>query len=387
MVERKAMQKNRPNLVIVSDCYLPRWDGIARFLYDIILASRKKFNITIVAPRFRGKKPNIEGVKEILMPLRNIVIGDYELPQVRRKLLKNAIKDADIVWTHTLGPLGKNAISIANKYNKRVIAYVHSIEWELFSRALGKPLIYNPLSAISRNFVRKYYSKCDLLMLPSHTVLNLFRWYKIKTKAKVVPLGINTKKFIPPDNKIDAKKKVGFSPSSTVIGYCGRLAHEKDLKTLVRAYLRQRDLYENLKLVLVGGGIEELKNKFSKLSGVTLTGAKNNVVPYYQAMDIYVLPSLTETTSLSTLEAMSCEVPVLTTPVGEANNYVKNNRNGFKFSKGSSVELSHFLKLLVEDDKLRKRLGMNARKTVLEDYSWDTAAKKIIDMLILQSDR
>ena len=380
------MQKNRPNLVIVSDSYLPRWDGIARFLYDITLVARKKFNITIIAPRFRGKKPNIEGVKEILMPLRNIVIGDYELPQVKRNILKSAIKDADIVWTHTLGPLGKTAISLSKKYNKRVIAYVHSIEWELFSRALGKPLIYNPVAALSRNFVKKYYSKCDLLMVPSHTVLNLFRWYKIRTKAQVVPLGINTKKFVPPENKIEAKKKIGFSPSSTIIGYCGRLAHEKDLKTLVRAYLRQRDLHENLKLVLVGGGLEELKNKFSKLSGVTLTGSKNNVVPYYQAMDIYVLPSLTETTSLSTLEAMSCEVPVLTTPVGEANIYVKNNRNGFKFSKGSSVELSHFLKLLIDDDKLRKRLGMHARKTVVDGFSWDVASKKVVDMLILQSD-
>ena len=386
MIEKKKMWKNKPNLVIATDAYLPRWDGIARFLYDFIILAKNKFNITVIAPKFRGKKPYVEGIEEILMPLNNFSVGDYDFPKVRTKEIKDAITNADLVWTHTIGPIGRTTINISKRLKKRTIAYIHSIEWELFSRALGKPLIYNPLSAISRSFVKKSYSKCDMLMMPSHTALNLFRWYGVKNKAEIFPLGINTKKFIPPENKIEAKKRLGFSPNSIMIGYCGRLAHEKDLKTLVRAFLRQRDIHENIKLVLVGGGLEELRLKFSKINGVVLTGSRNNVVPFYQAMDIYVLPSLTETTSLSTLEAMSCEIPVLATPVGEVANYIKNNRNGFKFSKGNSFELSQYLKLLIDDDRLRNKLGKNARKTVLEKYSWDIASKKILDSLLIQAD-
>lgn len=379
------MNKKKLNVVVVSDAYLPRWDGIARFLYDMLHVIKNKFNITVIAPKFHGKRPHIDGITEILMPLTNISIGDYEFPLVQRKKLKKAISDADIVWTHTIGPIGKTSIKYAKRMKKHIVAYVHSIEWELFSRALGKPMIYNPVSALSRRFVKKYYSMCDFLMMPSHTSLNLFKWYGIKTRAEVVPLGINANKFVPPENKIDAKKKLGFKPSSQIIGYCGRLAHEKDLKTLVRAYQRLRDVYEDLRLVLVGDGLEELKIKFGKIKGVVITGPKNNVVPYYQAMDIYVLPSLTETTSLSTLEAMSCKLPIIATPVGEVANYIKNNRNGFKFSKGNSYELSQHLKLLLDDDKLRNKLGMNARKTVEETFSWKAASSKIADSLFIQA--
>ncbi|MFW6230951.1 MAG: glycosyltransferase family 4 protein, partial [Nanoarchaeota archaeon] len=222
---------------------------------------------------------------------------------------------------------------------------------------------------------------CDLVLLPSHGVANLFKWYKITPKQAIAPLGVNTKKFVPPESKIEAKKKLGINPNATVVGYVGRLAYEKDLKTLVRAYQRQRDLHEDLQLLLVGSGVDDLRLKLEKIRGVVIAGNQNDVVPYYQAMDIYVLPSLTETTSLSTLEAMSCEVPVITTPVGEASKYVKNGKNGYKFSKGNSFELSHFMKLLIEDEKMRNKLGMHARRTVEENYSWDAAAKHIMGIL------
>jgi glycosyltransferase involved in cell wall biosynthesis len=367
-------------IVIASDSYLPRWDGIARFLYDMSFLLCKKHEVTIIAPKFEGRRPKT-GVKEILMPLSSFTVGDYTFPKIDKKAMKAAIKEADIVWTHTIGPIGKAAIMIAKQCKKKVAAYIHSVEWELFSRALGKPLIYNPVAAMTRSMVRKIYAKCDLLLLPSDETKNLFMWYKIGKRKVVTKLGINVRKFKPARSKVEAKKRLNISPSSIVVGYVGRLAHEKDLKTLVRAYQRLRDVYSDIKLILVGTGLDELKQRFSTIKGVILPGQKNIIVPYYQAMDVYVLPSLTETTSLSTLEAMACGVPVVTTPVGEASQYVKNSKNGYKFSKGNSFELSRYLKVLIEDENMRTRFGVHGRKTVKEHYSWEKAAKHIISVL------
>ena len=72
---------------------------------------------------------------------------------------------------------------------------------------------------------------------------------------------------------------------------------------------------------------------------VVLTGPKNNLVPYYQAMDVYVLPSLSETSSLTTMEAMASGVPVITTPVGLIKEYVEDGRNGFFFPKRDADKL------------------------------------------------
>lgn len=380
-IKPKMVREGKPRLVIASDSYLPRWDGIAKFLYDILPLLRKEFEVTVIAPKFEGKKRPIKGIHEILMPVSHFTFGDYNFPIFNKKLAKKAIREADLVWTHSIGPIGRSVIKIAKRKKKRIVSYIHSVEWELFSRASGQSMFYYPLDVISRFYIRKLYSNCDLLMMPSHSTMNLFNWYKIRARKVLLGLGIDSNKYAPAKSKEEAKKKVKLDPNQIVIGYCGRIAHEKDLKTLVRAYLRIRDVYQNLNLVLVGEGLSELTNKFSKIRGVTLTGSKDNVVPYYQAMDIYVLPSLTETTSLSTLEAMSCEIPVLATPVGEVASYVKNGKNGYRFSKGNSFELSHFLKRLIEDSKLRNKLGKNSRKTVIDNYSWKEASKKIIGVL------
>ncbi len=380
--EKSEIGKTKPKIVIGSDCYLPRWDGIASFLVQIIPLLKKHFDVTVIAPNFYGKRRRMEGTKEILLPLRNIRVGDFDVPLVNRSRVKAALKEADIVWTHTVGPVGRSVIKAARSMDKKVVSYVHSIEWELFSRALGKPLLYNPVSLMSRKFVKSAYSKCDVLMMPSLESVNLFKWYKIDTKMIVMPLGVDTSRFVPPKSKIEAKRLLGFSPSSMIIGYCGRLAHEKDLKTLVRAFQRQRDANKDLHLMIVGGGLDELSSKFSKIRGVKLVGPQDDVVRFYHAMDIYVLPSLTETTSLSTLEAMSCEIPVISTPVGEIKNYIKNNKNGLIFSKGDSFELSRHIQTLIADEKKRNRLGKNARTTVLDKYSWESSAQSIVEKLV-----
>ena len=103
----------------------------------------------------------------------------------------------------------------------------------------------------------------------------------------------------------------------------------------------------------------------------------NNIVPYLQAMDIYVLPSLTETTSISTLEAMSCGLPVIVTPVGSLPGYIQNNYNGIFFPKRDPYRLEKKLSRLINNPGLRKTIGDNARKTVKEKFSWENTFKEM----------
>ena len=55
---------------------------------------------------------------------------------------------------------------------------------------------------------------------------------KIKTLKAIVYLGTDTTKFIPPESKYEAKRRLGINPKDFVIGYCGRVSREKDLLTL-----------------------------------------------------------------------------------------------------------------------------------------------------------
>jgi glycosyltransferase involved in cell wall biosynthesis len=68
----------------------------------------------------------------------------------------------------------------------------------------------------------------------------------INAEKAVVNLGVDTKRFVPSKNKAAAKKKLGINPKSTVIGYCGRMSEEKDVPTLIRAFLRLSEKKNNL---------------------------------------------------------------------------------------------------------------------------------------------
>ncbi|MGV8150145.1 MAG: glycosyltransferase family 4 protein [Candidatus Woesearchaeota archaeon] len=379
MIEQKNKEKKR--LLIATDNFLPRWDGISRFLSEIIPRLSEVYDITVVAPDYGTyEDPNIKIIK---IPLSKILrVGDFRIPKYKYGTVNKAVKDADIVFTQTIGPVGSAAIKAAKRNKKHVVAFIHSIEWELVPRALKNVLLKKYSQILAKKFSKDLYNKCDKLIMPSQNIAEVFVWNNIRTKTDIVNLGVDVEKFRPTDekSKSDIRSQLGISEDSIIIGYHGRISREKDIITLLRAFLRLQNHYDNLKLLIVGDGLKEIKEQLTR-KDVILTGAKNNPIPYLQVMDIYVLSSLTETTCLSTLEAMSCEIAVISTEVGFIKSYIKNGYNGLFFQKQNPYHLSRQIERLINSPDLRIKLGKNARTTVVERFSWDKTAKGIIDSL------
>ncbi|MFO7711383.1 MAG: glycosyltransferase family 4 protein [Candidatus Woesearchaeota archaeon] len=367
-------------LLIITDSFPPRWDGISRFLTELIPSLTKHFQVTVIAPEFKG---NIEasGYNLILVPTYKFSLGDYTPAHVPKRLIKKEIKKHSIIWSQTLGPLGCFGIRYAYKMKKQVAAFTHSIEWELFSRSITRSfLLRSGISKFTEALVRYHYNRCNLLMIPSEGIREKLREHHISTKTKVIHLGTDVHRFKPPKDKGAAKKAIGLKEDSTVIGYVGRIGREKDLPTLHTAFSELREKHDNLHLVIVGEGNKSEEEKIQG-SGVMRLGSIDNVVPYLQAMDIYVLPSLTETSSLSTMEAMSTGLAVVTTPVGHLRYYIKNRDNGLLFHPQDSYELKDLLEELILDPNFRLELGKKARETMIRDYSWQQTEEKIIEEL------
>ena len=133
-------------------------------------------------------------------------------------------------------------------------------------------------------------------------------------------------------------------------------------------------------LIIAGGGHPNIEKLFMEKSNIILTGPKNDLLHYYQAMDVYVLPSLTETSSMTTMEAMATGLPVVVTPVGFIKEYINDGENGLLFPKKNSYVLYKKLCHLIENDSSRDKLGRNARQTMLEHYTWNETSKKIIEI-------
>lgn len=357
-------------LVVTTDCFLPRWDGIARFLSLLLPELAKDLQITVFAPKFEGKFPIIKGVRVVRFPLLDFQFGDIRFCRPDKEVMRQVISEADVVFNQTIGPVGQAGIRIAYKLNKPVISYIHSIEWELAHRAMKH--LKGLAAWFVRSVARNLYNKCSLLLVPSSEVADLLSGAGIKTKKEVVHLGVDTSRFVPPRSKSSAKNKIDIPAGKRVIGFCGRIAREKDLPTLYAAFERVHAKFRDTVLLVVGEGLDVPVSRH-----VIHVGRQDDVVPFLQAMDVFVLPSLTETSSLATMEAMSVGLPVIVTPVGSIREYIINKKNGLLFSRQDVNELVNDLSSLLKNAKLRKSLGRSARATIIRDYSWSACVEKL----------
>src|SRR3989338_11008289 len=100
-------------LLIATDSFLPRWDGVARFLSEVIPKLSKKYMITVLAPEFPGPPVEYDGVKIIRFKTFNFQVNAYTPAKPNLKLVKQQVKEADIVWTQAIGPIGAATIRAA----------------------------------------------------------------------------------------------------------------------------------------------------------------------------------------------------------------------------------------------------------------------------------
>src|SRR3989338_10728956 len=101
----------KKKLVITSDCFLPRWDGIARFLSQLIPQLRNEYEITCIVPEFEGEI-KIQGVNIIRIPLLKIRFGDIFFSRFQYRKIKEIISKHDLIF-----------ISPSNSGTMQVISY------------------------------------------------------------------------------------------------------------------------------------------------------------------------------------------------------------------------------------------------------------------------
>ena len=384
MEQKKELQKKK-KLLIATDNFLPRWDGISRFLNEILPLLATKYELTIVAPDFGEVKTDFI-VKKI--ELSKYGLGDYKSAKLKPKIIKKMIKKSDLVFTQTIGPIGATAILYAKKYKKPAASFIHSIEWELVPMATKNILLRRFLFPFMRMYCRFIYNKSDLLILPSEGTSEIVSWQKIHTKKKVVYLGVNSKSFMPKkarsekeQNEIEKLREELGLKGFYVVGNHGRLAEEKDLFTLTRAFSWLTKKYENVLLVIVGNGTEQIQKKLKMTKNVILVPRTNEVEKYLNLFDVHVTTSLIETTSLATLEAMASGLPVISTPVGFIKEYIHNNYNGFLVDIKDNYTIYKTINLLKSNPELARKIGQRARKSILKQFEWKQTAEGILEAL------
>lgn len=234
-----------------------------------------------------------------------------------------------------------------------------------------KTILYQPFCNAEKDLI-----KCaDIITADSKSCANEIRGY-YKLNNEVVPLetGVNTSFFIP----AEVGKEDGY------VLYTGRLETRKGVVTLLESARCVCEKYPHIIFVLTGRGstekhLKKLVTSFGLEQNFHFAGYvnRNALLKYYQDAMIYVLPSYFESLPASLLEAMSCEVPSVATNVGDNSEVVIERETGFLIPPRNPEKLAEAILTLMEDEGLRKRIGANARKHIVNNYDWEIIADKI----------
>lgn len=139
--------------------------------------------------------------------------------------------------------------------------------------------------------------------------------YVVKNKMYVVANGIDLQKFRRDEKtRENTRKLLGFDNDTFVIGTVGRFSYQKNTEYALEVFRGVRDELKESRLLLVGDGElkEDLLRKVKELKledAVVFTGNVDNVQDYYQAMDLFVLPSRFEGLPFVALEAQATGMP------------------------------------------------------------------------------
>jgi sugar transferase (PEP-CTERM/EpsH1 system associated) len=202
-------------------------------------------------------------------------------------------------------------------------------------------------------------------------------------KIGVIHNGVDMDRFSPDSSaRAAVRQEFGIAPDELCIGCVGNLTPVKDYPTLLHALNEIASVCANWRLVVAGEGLE-LPRLQSFVDAhpqwkdrVHFVGLSNRVREILNAMDIYVLSSVTEGISNSLLEAMATGIAVVVTETGGNPEVVVNGRSGLLFPVGDSHRLAdHLLRLNAQPEE-RRSLAQEARQRISERFSLQSMVRR-----------
>ena len=164
-------------------------------------------------------------------------------------------------------------------------------------------------------------------------------------------------------------------------GIAARLTAVKDIATTVRAFAEARKEAPRLRLFIAGEGEDEdmLRRLCSQLGvadRVTFCGWVSPVEPFFRAMDINLLSSVSETFPYSILEGICAGCATICSDVGGMPELIDTGENGYIFPVGDDKQLARYMARLANDAGLRRTFAEALYEKASRDFSRDRMCER-----------
>lgn len=355
------------NILMVSLDYIPTVGGITAHVYELSQALRKIGCHVTIATKFvdKGQKPfeTLDGVDIYRFDLKffGFTYG-YQINKFVKDLTRK--KDFDIIHIHGMRPL--------EFYNIKDIPLVYTNHTSGYLKRIRKGGYRIPL-------LKRLFDKPKLFLAPSEELLEVP--FEIKAKKVFISNGVISDKFTRNENvRNELRSTLGIKDDEILAIITRRMVWKNGVKYLAKStkYIKNK----KLKLLFIGDGedFDEVKKILEEnfTNRFILLGSKRHdeIIDYYSASDLSILPSLMEATSISGLEAMAASLPLVGTKVGGIPVLIKDSINGYLCEPENPQDLAEKIDKLLESDYVG--MGNKSKEFVDQNFDWLKIAEQTL---------
>ncbi len=363
------------------DVFYPMIDGVVSVVDNYAKRLVKYCNVVVFAPSYNKEfNDNIFPYKVVRCKSIKVPTIDYSLPIVDSNFKEELNKyKLDIVHIHSPFTLGKLGVKYAKKNNIPCVVTMHSQFKQDFMRTFKNDKV---ASFLTKNIVIKLYDKCDESFAVSNTVAHLFHEdYGYRKLPKVIN---NATDMIPIDKK-EADSYINslynINKDTKVLLFVGRINKLKNIFFIVDALKAIGDKLDyKMLFVGTGGDLEDLSKYIMKNNledKVILCGKvtdRNLLAKYYSRADLFLFPSMYDTSSLVQVEAASQKTPTLFIKGAVTCSNITDKENGY-ISENDPKKYGRYIVDILKNKKMYNEV---AKKCYNDLYiSWDTQVEKL----------
>ena len=369
-----------------TDAFFPMTDGVGMVVHNYALRLNKIAEVIVFCPKYKkdfddAKLPyKVVRCKSVKMP-----ILDYSLPtpKIDRSFKKELDQyDLDIVHIHSPFALGKMGIQYAKRHKIPVVGNMHSQYKQDFVRAVKFDTMAQGLTKIILNV----YNKCTECWTVNAEVARIYHEeYGFKYLPRVM---CNATEMEPLKDPLKARKLINkecnLDDDTFVFLFVGRLNNLKNIFFIVDVMnlIKKNAPDFDFKMIYVGVGQDEkeLRSRIKKYhleDNVMLYGKVDDrdlLASFYSRANLFVFPSVYDTSSLVQIEAASQNTPGIFAKGTATAATVTDNVNGFIEELDDNLFMKRILKI-VNDPKMLEKVSKRAYKDLY--VNWDECVKRV----------
>lgn len=226
--------------------------------------------------------------------------------------------------------------------------------------------------------IRWVYNNATAVRALNPLMEEMLRERGIKNRIVIIQNRANLKLFQPRKEEYAVKEEYRLIAVGSFVPLKG---HQLLIDLVKKLQLE----YPNIKLTLVGGG--PLKEEYIRATENSLAFEivdnvpQDTLVKYLRNSDIFLHPSYSEAVPRAIIEAMAMGLPIIASDAGMTAGLIRDGDNGMLFPVGNKEVLEQKLRALLEDEALRRKIGINAYKDAVNNYDWDKNFQKYREVI------